>query len=76
MKGVKNYLKNVTKSIGYTAAKVAKDDLMPNVGDFVDSNKEFLATTYSTLKNPKAYVKKQVSLKDIPSYRLWCTKCF
>ena len=70
MKGVKNYLKNVTKSIGYTAAKVAKDDLMPNVGDFVDSNKEFLATTYSTLKNPKAYVKKQVSaFKDSKIYQ-------
>ena len=70
MKGVKNYLKNVTKSIGYTAAKVAKDDLMPNVGDFVDSNKEFLATTYSTLKNPKAYVKKQISaFKDSKIYQ-------
>ena len=61
MKGVKNYLKNVTKSIAYSAAHVAKNDLMPNVGDFVDSNKEFLATTYATLKNPKASVNKQIN---------------
>ena len=51
MKGVTNYLKNVTKSVAYAAAKVAKDDLMPNVGDFIDSNKEFLATTYGNIKN-------------------------
>ena len=70
MKGVKNYLKNVTKSIAYTAASVGKDDLMPNVGSFVDSNKEFLASTYSVIKNPKAYVKGQVNaFKDSKVYQ-------
>lgn len=70
MKGVTNYLKNVTKSVGYAAAKVAKDDLMPNVGDFIDSNKEFLATTYGNIKNPKQFIKKQVnSFKDSKVYQ-------
>ena len=69
MKGVKNYLKNVTKSIVYASADVAKKDLMPNVGDFVDSNKEFLATTYSVLKDPKTFTKKQVeSFKNSKYY--------
>lgn len=62
MKGVKNYLKNVTKSIAYAASDVAKDDLMPNAGDFLSSNKDFIAATYSAIKNPKAAIKKQVDV--------------
>ena len=70
MKGVKNYLKNVTKSIAYTASKVTKDDLMPNVGDFVDSNKEFLVSSYTNIKNPKAYAVKQINaFKDSKVYQ-------
>ena len=70
MKGVKNYLKNVTKSIAYTASKVAKDDLMPNVGDFVDSNKEFLVSSYTNIRNPKAYAAKQINaFKDSKVYQ-------
>ena len=53
MKPVKNYLKNVTKSIAYATADVIKNDLMPNVSDFADTNKEFLTTTYSAIKGQK-----------------------
>ena len=57
---VTNYLKNVTKSMSYAAADISKD-LMPNVGEFTSANKEFLKTTYATLKNPKSALKKSVS---------------
>ena len=60
MKPVTNYLKNVTKSITYAAMDIAKEDLMPNVGDFIDSNKEFIAATYATLKNPAVAIRKSV----------------
>ena len=60
MKPVTNYLKNVTKSITYAAMDVAKEDLMPNIGDFIDSNKEFIAATYATLKNPAVAIRKSV----------------
>ena len=57
---VTNYLKNVTKSMSYAAADISKD-LMPNVGEFTSANKEFLKTTYATLKNPRSTLKKSVS---------------
>ena len=57
---VTNYLKNVTKSMSYAAADISKD-LMPNVGEFTSANKEFLKTTYATLKNPRSALKKSVS---------------
>ena len=60
MKGVKNYLKNVTKSIAYASSDIIKQDLMPNVGDFLETNQEFFAAAYSIAKNPKANIKKQV----------------
>ena len=60
MKPVTNYLKNVTKSVTYAAMDIAKEDLMPNVGDFIDSNKEFIAATYATLKNPAVAIRKSV----------------
>ena len=61
MKGVKNYLKNVTKSIAYASSDIIKQDLMPNVGDFLETNQEFFAAAYSIAKNPKANIKKQVN---------------
>ena len=57
---VTNYLKNVSKSMSYAAADISKD-LMPNVGEFTSANKEFLKTTYATLKNPRSTLKKSVS---------------
>ena len=58
---VTNYLKNVSKSMSYAAADIGKD-LMPNVGEFTNSNKDFLKATYATLKNPKATLRKSVSI--------------
>ena len=60
MKGVNNYLKNITKSVAYAAVDIGKSDLMPNVVEFADSNREFVTATYSTLKNPAMAVKKSV----------------
>ena len=60
MKTVTNYLKNVTKSVIYAAVDVG-NDMMPNVGEFANSNKEFLKATYATLRNPKAAVKKSIA---------------
>ena len=57
---VKNYLKNVTNSIIYSASDIIKSDLMPNTGDFLEANKEFFASTYAMAKSPKSFVKKQV----------------
>ena len=61
MKAVTNYLKNLTRSIGYVAADIAKEDLAPNIADFSESNKAFLASTYAVLKNPKAGLKRSIS---------------
>lgn len=61
MKGVKNYLKNVTKSIAYASSDLLKQDLMPNTGDFLETNQEFFAAAYSIAKNPKSAIKKQVN---------------
>lgn len=60
MKGVKNYLKNVTKSAVYYASDIAKDELMPNVGDFATTNTDFIKTAYQTIRNPKTAAKKVV----------------
>lgn len=60
MKGVKNYLKNVTKSAVYYASDIAKDELMPNVGDFATTNADFIKTAYQTIRNPKTAAKKVV----------------
>lgn len=61
MKGVTNYLKNITKSVAYATADVVKQDLMPNVDSFVSSNKEFMVNAYSTVRNPKASAKKTIN---------------
>ena len=61
MKGVNNYLKNVTKSIVYTASDIAKQDLMSETMDFAESNKEFIAATYAALKNPAIAIKKSIN---------------
>ena len=57
---VKNYLKNVTNSIIYSASDIIKSDLMPNTGEFLEANKEFFTSTYAMAKSPKSFVKKQV----------------
>lgn len=57
MKGVTNYLKNITKSVVYAAADVSKNELMPNIGEFTSTNKDFLNAAYKTFKNPTAAIK-------------------
>ena len=59
---VVNYLKNVTKSMTYLTAKVVKDDLTPNAGEFLNSNKDFIASTYAILKNPKIAFRRSVAV--------------
>lgn len=56
---VNNYLKNVMKSVAYAAADVS-DSYMPSMKEFTSTNKEFATATYSALKNPSQFVKKQV----------------
>ncbi len=53
MKGVTNYLKNVTKSVMYFSADVVKSDLMPNTSDFLESNKEPFVEAYAAVTHPK-----------------------
>ena len=60
MKPVVNYLENLTKSMSYAAIDVSKE-IMPNVGDFLDSNSGFLKATYATLRNPKMALRKSVT---------------
>ena len=61
MKPVTNYLKNVTKSVAYAAADVAKEDLMPETAEFLTDNKDFIKATYAALKNPAVAVRKSVA---------------
>ena len=64
-----NYAKNVAKSLMFASLDVAKNDLMPNVGEFAEDNKAFFSATYATLKNPKAAVKQQINaFKDSKVY--------
>lgn len=60
MKGVKNYLKNVGKSLAYSAIDVTKQDLTPNIAEFADANVDFLKNSYLVLKNPKTATKKVI----------------
>lgn len=60
IKGVTNYIKNVTRSVQYAAADILKSDLVPNVAEFASDNQEFLVSTYSALRNPKSTLKKQI----------------
>jgi beta-N-acetylglucosaminidase len=57
---VTNYLKNATKSVAYIAADYAKEDLIPNAADFASDNKQFIVSTYAALRNPAAFMRKQV----------------
>jgi hypothetical protein len=61
MKGITNYLKNVTKSVAYAAQDIAKEDMIPNVSEFASNNKAFIASTYATIKNPKTALKRSVT---------------
>lgn len=61
MKGVTNYLKNVTRSVAYAAQDIAKEDMLPNTSEFADSNKAFIASTYATIRNPKMAVKRSIT---------------
>lgn len=60
MKGVTNYIKNVTKSVAFSAVDVAKADMAPDVIEFATTNKDAFVSTYALLKNPKTAVKKSV----------------
>ena len=65
MQLVTNYMKNITKSVAYAAADVGKNELMPNIASFSESNTDFLKSTYAALKNPKIAVQKGVdAFKD------------
>ena len=55
-----NYLRNVTKSIGYAVADIAKEDMAPNISDFAESNKQFIASTYAILRNPSIFIRRSV----------------
>ena len=57
---VKNYLKNVTKSIAFSAADVGKD-IMPDVAEFARANVDFVKQTYSSIKMPKIDTRRKVS---------------
>ena len=57
---VTNYLKNVTKSVAYAAADYAKNTAAPELGDLVDTNKEFFVSSFTMLRNPKAALRKAV----------------
>ena len=64
-----NYAKNVAKSLMFASLDVAKNDLMPNVGEFAEDNKAFFSATYATLRNPKAAVRQQINaFKDSKVY--------
>lgn len=52
-----NYLKNVTKSIMYSAVDYSAE-FAPEMHDFLDTNKDALVSTYAALRNPKATLKK------------------
>ena len=69
MKGVKNYLKNLTKSTAYLATDIAKKDLVPNVSEFTETNSEFLKTTYNNIRHPKATAQKVIN--DITDSKLY-----
>lgn len=60
MKGVTNYLRNITKSVAYAAADVSKNELMPNIGEFTSTNTDFINAAYKTFKNPSAAIKSGV----------------
>lgn len=55
-----NYLKNITKSVTYAAMDIAETDMMPNVAELAQSNKDFAKATYSALKNPVVTVRRSV----------------
>ena len=69
MKGVKNYLKNLTKSTAYLATDIAKKDLVPNVSEFTETNSEFLKTAYNNIRHPKATAQKVIN--DITDSKLY-----
>ena len=58
---IKNYLKNVSKSVVYSTADIYGEELAQNMGEFATVNKEFLVATYSAIKNPPAALKKAVT---------------
>lgn len=60
MKGVTNYLRNVTKSVKYAAADIATRELAPRTADFAEANSEFFVSTYAALRNPKSTLKKKI----------------
>ena len=55
-----NYLKNITRSVTYAAMDIAKEDMMPNVAELAESNKDFAKATYSALKNPVVTIRRSV----------------
>ena len=57
--GVANYLKNVTKSIAFSALDVGKE-IMPDVATFANNNKDFVKQTYASIRTPKMTVRRIV----------------
>ena len=57
MKGVTNYLKNVTKSMAFATSDVVSKDLMPNISEFTETNKDFINAAYKTFRHPGAALK-------------------
>ena len=49
---VTNYLKNVVKSVAFVARDVVKEDLVPDVADFAEANKDFVKATVANIRIP------------------------
>ena len=56
---VPNYLKNVTKSIAFSALDVGKE-IMPDISSFAGNNKDFIKQTYTSVKTPRMSVRRIV----------------
>ena len=57
MNKVTSYLKNVGKSISYATVDVVTQNLIPEVSEFTDTNKELLKAVYSTVSHSKKSIK-------------------
>jgi len=55
-----NYLKNIIKSVAFTAADVA-DDIAPNVTGFANASKDLAKMTYSKIRLPNASSRRRMA---------------
>lgn len=55
-----NYLKNVIKSVAFTAVDVL-GELAPSIKDFADSNKDYIRQTYTSIRTPKVSMRRRIA---------------